>query len=100
MQYAFRALSRWQGPQLKGLTLKDGIYSALGCVAGLNLLALQSRFGDNWGKMTWKLSGLSPKRDWSSKRHEGGPSTHVGFETLHLGELGNTKWYGYFFKSR
>ena len=36
----------------------------------LTLLGLQSRFGDNWRQFTWNLSGLSPKRDWSSKRHE------------------------------
>ena len=34
----------------------------------LTLLGLQSRFGDNWGQLTWNLTGLSPKRDWSSKR--------------------------------
>ena len=34
----------------------------------LTLLEPQSRFGDNWGQLTWNLSGLSPKRDWSSKR--------------------------------
>ena len=33
----------------------------------LTLLGLQSRFGDNWEKITWNLSGLPPKRDWSSK---------------------------------
>ena len=33
----------------------------------LTLLGLQSRFGDNWWKITCNLSGLSPKRDWSSK---------------------------------
>ena len=33
----------------------------------LTLLGLQSRFGDNWGQITWNLSALSPKRDWSSK---------------------------------
>ena len=32
------------------------------------LLGLQSRFGDNWRQITYNLSGLSPKRDWSSKR--------------------------------
>ena len=32
------------------------------------LLGPQSRFGDNWGKTTWNLSGASPKQDWSSKR--------------------------------
>ena len=31
------------------------------------LLGLQSRFGYYWGKITWNLSGLSPKQDWSSK---------------------------------
>ena len=34
----------------------------------LTLLGLQSRFGGNWGQITWNLIGLSPKRDWSSKR--------------------------------
>ena len=34
----------------------------------LILLGLQSRFGDNWRQITWNLSGLSPKRDCSSKR--------------------------------
>ena len=34
----------------------------------LTLLGLQSRFGDNWGEITWNLSALSPKRDWSSKK--------------------------------
>ena len=38
------------------------------CVFFLTLLEPQSRFGDNWGQHTWNLSGLSPKRDWSSKR--------------------------------
>ena len=33
----------------------------------LTLLELQSRFGDNWGHITWNVSALSPKRDWSSK---------------------------------
>ena len=33
----------------------------------LTLLGLQTRFGDNWGKITWNLSGLSPKRGWNSK---------------------------------
>ena len=34
----------------------------------LTRLELQSHFGDNWGHTTWNLSGLSPKRDWSSER--------------------------------
>ena len=34
----------------------------------LTLLGPQSRFGDNWGQITWNLSGASQKRDWSSKR--------------------------------
>ena len=34
----------------------------------LTLLGLQSRFGDNWRQITRNVSGLSPKRDWSSKR--------------------------------
>ena len=34
----------------------------------LTLLGLQSRFGDNSGQTTLNLSGVSPKRDWSSKR--------------------------------
>ena len=33
----------------------------------LTLLGLQSRFGDNWGQITWNLSALFPKRDWSPK---------------------------------
>ena len=33
----------------------------------LTLLGLQSRFGDNLGQATWKLSGVSPKRDCGSK---------------------------------
>ena len=37
-------------------------------VVSLTALALQSRFGDNWGQITWNLSCLSPKRDRSSKR--------------------------------
>ena len=32
------------------------------------LLGLQSRFGDNWRQISLNLSGLSPKRDWSTKR--------------------------------
>ena len=36
-------------------------------MARLTLLGLQSRFGDNWGQITWNLSCMSPKRDWSSK---------------------------------
>ena len=36
----------------------------------LTLLGLPSRFGDIWGQLTWILSGLSPKRDCSSKRVE------------------------------
>ena len=41
----------------------------------LTLLGLQTRFGDNWGKITWNLSGLSPKRDCSSKGAEGATGT-------------------------
>ena len=33
----------------------------------LTPLGLQYRFGGNWGQITWNLSGLSPKRDWSSE---------------------------------
>ena len=33
----------------------------------LTLLGPQSRFEDNWGQITWSLSGLSPKRDCGSK---------------------------------
>ena len=33
----------------------------------LTLLEPQSRFGDNLGQTTWNLTGVSPKRDWSSK---------------------------------
>ena len=36
-------------------------------VLTLTLLGLQSRFGDNWGQITWNLTALSPHRDWSSK---------------------------------
>ena len=32
------------------------------------MLGLQSRFVYNWGQITWNLSRVSPKRDWSSKR--------------------------------
>ena len=32
-----------------------------------SLLEPQSRFGGNLGQITWSLSALSPKRDWSSK---------------------------------
>ena len=35
------------------------------------LLGLQSRFGDDWGQITWNLSALPPKRDWSSKGVDG-----------------------------
>ena len=34
----------------------------------ITLLGLQSLFGDNWEQITWNLRGLSPKRDWNSKR--------------------------------
>ena len=34
----------------------------------LTLLGPQARFGDNGGQTTWNLCGLSPKRDWTSKR--------------------------------
>ena len=34
----------------------------------LDLLTMQSRFGDNWLQITWNSGGFSPKRDWSSKR--------------------------------
>ena len=37
------------------------------CAKSLTLVGLQSRFGDNWGQITWNLSALPPKRDWSSK---------------------------------
>ena len=36
-------------------------------IPALTLLGPQPRFGDNWGQITWNLSGVSPKRDWSSK---------------------------------
>ena len=36
-------------------------------ILDLTLLGLQSRFGDDWGQITWNLSALSPKRGWSSK---------------------------------
>ena len=32
------------------------------------ILGPQSHFGDNWGQMAWNLSGVPPKRDWSSNR--------------------------------
>ena len=44
---------------------QQAIYST---IFALTLLGLQSRFGDNWGQTTWNLTGLSPKRDWGSKR--------------------------------
>ena len=34
----------------------------------LTLSGPQYHFGDNWGQITWNLSGVSPKWDWSSKR--------------------------------
>ena len=34
----------------------------------LTILGLQSRFGDKVGQTTWNLTGVSPNRDWSSKR--------------------------------
>ena len=38
------------------------------CLVGiLTLLEPQSRFGDNLGHTTWNLTGVSPKRDCSSK---------------------------------
>ena len=37
----------------------------------LTLLELQSHFGDNWGQITWNVSALSPKRDWSSREVKG-----------------------------
>ena len=45
----------------------DRYGTGLGTLGQLTLLELQSRFGDNWGQITWNLSALSPKRDWSSK---------------------------------
>ena len=33
----------------------------------VNPLGLQSRFGDDWGHITWNLNALSPTWDWSSK---------------------------------
>ena len=35
---------------------------------GSTRLGPQSRSRDNWGQTAWNLSGVSPKRDWSSKR--------------------------------
>ena len=43
----------------------------------LTLLGLQSRFGDNLGQTTWNLRGVSPKRDWSSKRVNSIPLSHM-----------------------
>ena len=37
----------------------------------LTLLEPQSHFGDNLGQTTWNLTGVSPKRDWSSKGVKG-----------------------------
>ena len=34
---------------------------------GLTRLGLQSRFGDDWGQITWSLNALSPKRDCGSE---------------------------------
>ena len=34
----------------------------------LTLLGPQFRFGDNWGQITWNLTGVSPERDWSSSK--------------------------------
>ena len=42
----------------------------------LTLLELQSRFGDNWGHITWNVSALSPKRDWSSKGVKNGTNSN------------------------
>ena len=50
------------------LTIFTNIFLVL-----LTLLELQSRFGENWGQITWNLSALSPKRDWSSKGVNYGP---------------------------
>ena len=52
------------------------IMKDLGCGPGgkvsirllLTLLVLQFRFGDNCRQITYNLTGLPPKRDWSSKR--------------------------------
>ena len=41
--------------------------SRLSLSHSLSLLGPQSHSGDNWGQITWNLSALSPKRDWSSK---------------------------------
>ena len=37
-------------------------------ISHLTLLGLQSRFGDNLGQTSRNLTGVSPKRDWGSKR--------------------------------
>ena len=51
------------------------------------LLEPQSRFGDNWGQITWNLSGVSPKRDWSSKRVNTSTTEEVVSSRL------NPTWY-------
>ena len=42
--------------------ISSGLFPHNGTTALLlPLLGLQSRSGDNWGHITWNLSGLSPK---------------------------------------
>ena len=68
------------------------------------LLGLQSRFGDNWGQITWSLSALSPKQDRSSKGVSHNPKACGGrgqscFEKLRFRILG--RWHfsaGYIFR--
>ena len=60
----FFTLSRYFYPSTSSTTSVRADSSIL---ERLTLLGLQTRFGDNWGKNTWSLSGLSRKRDWSSK---------------------------------
>ena len=65
-----------RGRQEPRKTHTDGVGMELACGLGFKsrgneyvftLLGPQSRFGDNWGHITWNLSALPPKRDWSSK---------------------------------
>ena len=53
---------------LKRLRTALSIWSQkrLGIGVRFTLLGLPFRAGDNWGQITWSLSGLSRKRDWSS----------------------------------
>ena len=53
----------------------------------LTLLEPQSRFGDNWGQLTWNLSALSPKRDCSYKRVKVGVLVPVAWKKINVGSL-------------